>query len=729
MQSLEGEVTHIVFSNPENGFVIARISSGEHPGQVTIVGSLGQLVPGEHVKLSGIWHNDQRFGLQFKVESFQQLLPATLNGIKRYLESGMIKGIGPVMAGRLITRFGDRIFDVIENAPEQLLEVKGVARKTLDDICSSWNEQREIRDLMLFLQEHEIPTTFASRIYNAYGLESVAQIRSDPYELAYKIRGIGFKTADTMAMQLGFAPDDPRRLEAGILYALRSSGEKGNLFLPDSELLDLAAQLLACPDLKNLAQALQNLSHSKRVVITPLPAQNVEQAVFLTFFYRMEKESSDRLYSMAAHESKIATDELTRALAKAEKNAGLELSSRQREAVYGACENKLYILTGGPGTGKTTIIRMIVRALEDLGFKVGLAAPTGRAAKRMSEATGNKASTLHLLLGAQPNMKFTHNEDNKLKLDALIIDEVSMLDSVLFLHLLRALPVPCRLILVGDVNQLPSVGPGNVLRDLLDSQVVPSICLEHIFRQAKESMIVVNAHRVNNGQGLLPSTKTPPQADFFWVENDNPSQVQELIVRMVHERIPRVYGFDPCRDVQVLTPMHKGDVGTLRINELLQEKLNPLGTPLRKGQHEFRVGDRVLQTRNNYDKDVFNGDLGWIEQVDKEKNELIVDFDGARVSYEGQEIDDLSLAYALSVHKSQGSEYPAVIVPILTQHYIMLQRNLIYTALTRARKLAVLIGSQKALRIGLNNLGKNNRYTNLRYQLQELFNLTTENLV
>ncbi len=727
MHCLEGEVSRIVFCNEENDFTIARIKSREHPGVITVVGTLGRLVPGEHLKLTGDWNNDKRFGLQFRVSTFQQILPADINGIKRYLESGMLKGIGPAMAKRLVTRFGDKIFDIIENAPEKLLEVKGIAQKTLTDICESWQEQQEIRELILFLQEYKIPTTFASRIYKAYGLKSVVQIRNDPYELIYKIRGIGFKTADTMAIQLGFTLSDLRRLEAGLIYALRTAGEQGNLFLPENELLKQAGELLDCHDFSLLTSALDSLKTSKQIINTPLPAQNIENAVFLTYFFRMEKETADRLFSLSMHKNILDLDKVKKALWQAESEAHLQLSAQQKEAVFGACENKLFILTGGPGTGKTTIIRMIVSALEHLGLNVSLAAPTGRAAKRMFETTGHKASTLHLLLGAMPNMQFSHNEDNKLKLDALIVDEVSMLDSVLFLHLLRALPAPCRLILVGDVNQLPSVGPGNVLQDLLASQVVPSICLEHIFRQAQKSMIIVNAHRINNGQSLLEATAAPPKADFFWIEKSDPLQVQELISYMVCDRIPKVYGFNPMHDVQVLTPMHKGDVGTIRMNEILQNKLNSAQKGIRKGRYVFKVGDRVLQTKNNYDNDVFNGDLGWIQEIDMQNETLSVNFEGRCVEYQGQDLEDLTLAYAVSVHKSQGSEYPAIVLPIVTQHYIMLQRNLIYTALTRAKKLAILIGTQKALHIGLNKLGTNNRYTNLQYQLQEIFNLIEKN--
>lgn len=716
------EVHTVTFYSEATSYLVAKVAAKGEPGIVTIVGTMGQVTPGETLFLRGEWTTHQQYGRQFNVEYFEQRMPASLTGIKRYLESKQIKGVGPVLAGKLLGEFGDKVLEVMDEDPERLLKVKGITPKVLEKITASWNEQREVRGLMLFLQTHEVPTTFAQRIFKHYGAGAVQKLRENPYGLAYDIQGIGFKTADAMALKLGFAHDCPQRLEAAVVYGLFTQSDSGHLFYPRDELLEKVDAMLGGVGLHLLLEALESLEQQKRVRVESLPQQDVSHAVYLTHFYNWEREIAERLFAIASHPAASPAEKVARLLPAVEAECGIKLSSEQHLAVYQACSSKSFIITGGPGTGKTTITKAVVRVLDKLGYKVKLCAPTGRAAKRMSEATGYPASTLHRLLGSQPGGGFAHNEEHKLKADVVLVDEASMLDVQLLLSLLRALPLTCRLILVGDVNQLPSVGPGNVLGDLLDSGAVDQARLTHIYRQALESMIVVNAHRINEGQFPRQSLKKPPEADFFWVECDDPALVQEKIIDLVATRIPRTYGYDPLRDIQVLSPMHKGEVGTQALNELLQDRLNPSGRELVRGKNRFRVGDRVLQTRNNYEKDVFNGDLGWIVEADPHASELTVDFDGRLVPYEASDLDELALAYAVSVHKSQGSEYPVVIVPVVTQHFVMLKRNLIYTALTRARKLAVIIGGKKALGIGLHSAGTSKRFTHLRYRLQECFN-------
>ncbi len=721
--SIQFEIHHIVFHNAENGYVVAKGRSRDEPGVVTAVGMLGSLTPGEALVLHGEWKFHNRFGRQFEVASFEQTRPATENGVIRFLSSAAIKNVGPKLAERMVARFGMEVLDILDSDPERLLEVKGISRKKLQGIVESWDKQREIKNLIVFLHSHEVPPTFAPRIFQLHGAQSVRVLRENPYELAYEIRGIGFRTADNMALKLGFSADAPQRLEAAIVYTLFSLSERGgHLFCPKEKLMEEVQRMLGGVDFEALDDALHALVEKKRVHVEDLPEQGIEQAVFLQHFYRWEREISQRLFGLASHPCPVSPDKVRKALPKVEGAVGIALTEEQRQAVFQACANKIFIITGGPGTGKTTITRSVVGTLKELGLKFKLAAPTGRAAKRMAEATGYAAQTIHRLLQYQPDGSFHYSEDQKLKTDVLVVDEASMLDAQLFLSVLRALPLTSRLVLVGDVNQLPSVGPGNVLGDLIDSGVIPTAVLSHIFRQAQESSIVINAHRINAGEFPVQSPHQAPRADFFWVAQEDPAKVQSIILETVCERIPERYGMDPMRDVQVLTPMHKGDVGTAALNALLQERLNPrTGPEIRRGNVAYRVQDRVLQLRNNYDKEVFNGDLGWVVDLDPEEGELAVEFDGQIVHYEASELDDLSLAYAVSVHKSQGSEYPAVVVPVVTQHYMLLQRNLLYTALTRARRLAVMVGSPRAFQIGLSIVTTGRRNTHLNNRLRAAF--------
>ncbi|WP_018125371.1 SF1B family DNA helicase RecD2 [Desulfovibrio oxyclinae] len=717
------EVRSIVFQNEENGYTIARVTAKDEPGQITVTGTMGDISPGEVLDLRGKWKVHPKFGPQFEVRTFEQTRPATEQGVVRFLQTS-IKGVGEKTAQLLLETFGMGILDILDEDPERLLEVKGISKRKLNDIVESWSKQRTIKNLLVFLQSNGVPTTWAGKIFHLYGAQAEQKLRDNPYDLAYEIRGVGFRTADRMALKLGFPPDAPQRLEAAIIYTLFSRCERGgHLFISKDALLDEAARMMEGVDFDKLETALYSLEEKKRVRIEDLPEQEVDEAVYLMHFYHYENEAAQRFYQLVSHPTPVSRDKIAEALPKVEETLGFSLSDEQREAVFEACGNKVFIITGGPGTGKTTITKAIVLTLKELGLKIKLAAPTGRAAKRLSEATGMGAQTLHRLLQYQPDGGFHYDQDQKLKADVLVVDEASMIDAQLCVAVLRALPHTCRLVYVGDVNQLPSVGPGNVLADMLNSERIPSARLSHIFRQAQESFIVVNAHRINNGQMPRQHPMPAPEADYYWIPQEDSAKVQKLILDSVCERIPEVYGMDPMRDVQVLTPMHKGDVGTQALNLALQERLNPFkGREVKRGNTSFRKGDRVLQLRNNYDKDVFNGDLGWVADLDPEDTELLVEFDdGNTVHLESSDLDDLSLAYAVSVHKSQGSEYPAVVMPVVTQHYIMLQRNLLYTGLTRARSLALMIGSDKALKLGLNNVTSGKRGTNLSFRLRHLF--------
>ncbi len=720
----EAEVQSVIYHNKENGYSIARVRAKNEPGLISIVGILGELTAGATLNLQGEWTVHSKFGRQFQVKTFDQARPATENGVIKFLQSS-IKGVGEKTAARLVGEFGVEVLDILDSDPDKLLRIKGISKKKLVDIIESWGRQREIKNLLVFLQAHDVPTTFAGKIFHLHGAQAERKLRDNPYDLVYEIRGVGFRTADQMAMKLGFAPDCAQRLEAAIIFALFSTCERsGHLFLAKDKLMADVSRMLDTGDLDKLEIALFSLEEKKRIRIEDLPEQNISDAVYLIHFFHYENEITQRLFQLISHPTPVSRKKIDKTLPRVEDHLGFTLSEEQREAVFEACSNKVFIITGGPGTGKTTITKAIMLTFKELGLKIRQAAPTGRAAKRMSEATGHPAQTVHRMLQYQPDGGFHYCEDQKLKADVLVVDEASMVDAHLFVSILRSLPHTCRLILVGDVNQLPSVGPGNILGDLIDSHRVPSAVLTHIFRQAQESFIVVNAHRINNGQFPRQHPSQAPEADFFWIPQEDSIKVQRLILDSVCERIPQRYGYDPLRDIQVLTPMHKGDVGTQALNVALQERLNPPRPNVKEVKRKFnifRVGDRVIQLKNNYDKEVFNGDLGWIVDMDTSDHELFIEFDGNHVHLESSELDELGLAYAVSVHKSQGSEYKAVVMPIVTQHFVLLQRNLLYTGLTRARELAVLIGSERAFQIGLKNATAGMRSTNLAYRLRNIF--------
>jgi exodeoxyribonuclease V alpha subunit len=690
---------------------------------VTAVGAFTNPAPGESLLLFGQWTTHPQYGPQFRMERYQTLRPATLVGIERYLGSGLIKGVGPVTAKRLVKHFGTETLEVIEHEPERLSEVPGVGHKRITLIAKAWKEQKEVQNIMLFLQGHGVSTAFAVRIYKNYGDRSLDVVQQNPYRLT-EIWGIGFKSADRIAQALGLPTDAPARLEAGLLHVLNTASEAGHCFLPRQELLDAASEELgiAVPGLEG---SLQELLIREAVIGEEMP-EGGQPSLYVPSLYHTERGVAQRLQDLLAlpPTRDLGSDDPQQWCEAWMRESGLQLSDQQRQAVLTAVSRKALLLTGGPGTGKTTTTRAIVGILESLGRRVVLASPTGRAAKRLSEVTGYPAKTIHRLLEFDPStLGFKRGPDLLLECDAVLVDEVSMLDVVLFYSLLKAIPLRARLILVGDSDQLPSVGPGNVLRDLLASEVIPTVRLTQVFRQAAASLIVTNAHRVNQGEmPELISPKGRTSADCLFLPEEDPEKLVELVSAVVRTSLPK-RGFPP-QEIQVLCPMNRGTVGSGHLNRVLQDALNPRapeGQPPRpevqRAGRTFRLGDRVLQLVNNYTKGVFNGDVGTVSLIDEEEQVLVVTYPDQEVNYDFADVDELQLAYALSVHKSQGSEYPAVVIPIHTQHYVMLQRNLVYTALTRGKRLVTLLGSKRALAMAIRNNRETVRYTRLAERL------------
>ncbi len=712
---LQGQLERITYRNEENHYTVARLKVKGYRNPVTVIGSLVSVSPGEVLKLKGSWDVHPRYGEQFKIVSYESVVPATVKGIERYLGSGLIKGIGPVMARRLVDRFGLETLEIIETDIDRLREIEGIGDKRVTMVATAWSEQKEIRQVMLFLQGHEVSSGYAAKIYKHYGRESIKVVTENPYRLAQDIFGIGFLTADKIASKLGMPKDSPVRAEAGILYVLNRLADDGHVFYPDRPLLDECTNIL---DIESdiITGALDELIHENKVV-------KEGDAVYLSGYYAAETAISDGLRLIADTPGKYLPYNRETAIQKVQKEMGITLAPAQMRAVQKALDSKVLVLTGGPGTGKTTIINVIVRIAANRGQRALLAAPTGRAAKRMTETCGCEARTIHRLLEFSPKEGgFKRNNESPLDADIIVIDESSMIDTLLMHHLLKAVPGRASLILVGDVDQLPSVGAGNVLRDIIDSGFVPAVRLDEIFRQSRSSLIVLNAHRINNGEFPVFTPGGDISRDFYFVELEEPEKVGEMIVNMCSNRIPDKFGFRPVDDIQVLTPMHRGVVGASNLNAELQKHLNPFGDELIRGAKIFRIGDKVMQIRNNYDKDVYNGDIGKVLSFDREDQEVMVDYDGRHIVYDFTDLDEIVLAYAVSVHKSQGSEYPVVVMPLLTQHYMMLQRNLLYTAITRAKKLVVIVGTKKALSIAIKNDKPRMRYTKLRERLASLKN-------
>lgn len=718
---IQGQVERITFHNEENGYTIARMKVSGNRELITIVGNLLSITPGEILKLQGEWKNHPKYGEQFLIQSYESVVPASVKGVEKYLGSGLIKGIGPVMAKRLVNKFGIETLEIIEKDIQKLQEVEGIGTKRIAMIKKAWDEQKDIRNVMIFLQEHGVSPSYAVKIYKQYGQNSIKTVQENPYRLATDIFGIGFITADQIAQKLGHPKDAPARIEAGILYTLNKFAENGHVYVPTSALLSKCHEILDV-DENEAKKALSNLSGQDSVFIEEI--SDHEEGVYLTPFHIAETGIVDRLKSLIEFPKTIPLFGLGKTHQIVSKELGINLDESQQQALHAALSEKVLVITGGPGTGKTTLIKAIICLYKKLGYQILLAAPTGRAAKRMTEATGFEAKTLHRLLEYSPkDNQFKKNHENPLNADVLIIDETSMIDTILMYHFLKAIPPNATLILVGDVDQLPSVGAGNLLRDLIESEVIPTMRLTKIFRQAQDSLIILNAHRINHGQfPLLDFSPGKPQ-DFYFFPCDEPEKALQTILDLCCHRIPKTFGFHPLENIQVLSPMHRGLIGAANLNVELQKSLNPSSkVEINRGGNIFRIGDKVMQIRNNYDKDIYNGDIGKITKIDREIQEITINFDGKEVNYEFSELDEIVLSYAISIHKSQGSEYPAIVIPLLTQHYMMLQRNLLYTAITRGKKLVVLVGSKKAIAIAVRNNQPLKRYTRLKIRLQDSFN-------
>lgn len=724
---LRGVVERITYQNPENGYTVLKCAVKNYNDLVTVIGNLLDVNVGSVLLIDGNWKVDSKYGRQFVAESWEETLPATVFGIEKYLGSGLIKGVGPKFAKRIVGLFGTDTMDVIECDISRLKEVEGIGEKRIRQIHESWERQKEIKNVMLFLQDHGVSTSFAAKIYRQYGNDSIAKVKENPFRLADDIWGIGFKTADSIAEKLGIGKEAFVRLRSGIMYTLSSLADEGHVYSYKGQLIKRATELLEAEE-SSIVMTLDQMLADKDVISEPVSEEKGDAIYLPPFYYAevgvaakirklLQNPAQDRLWtSLMEARKRTGNRALSIDVKKIEAKIGMEYDEIQADALRQAAVSKIMILTGGPGTGKTTTTKGIISAYQSFGLKILLAAPTGRAAKRMTETTGLEAKTIHRLLECKPPEGYQKNEENPLEGDVLIVDECSMIDLVLMNSLLKAIPAGMRVVLVGDIDQLPSVGAGNVLRDLIDSGVVPVIRLTRIFRQAQTSRIIMNAHRINEGQ--MPDLSNGKETDFFFTTKEDPEEAVREIVSLVQHKLSRYYR-TPSSQIQVLTPMQKGVVGATNLNLALQEALNPQGDGLRRSGFIFRRDDKVMQIRNNYDKEVFNGDIGIIESVDLQNRTLKVNFDQHVVEYESSELDELVHAYATTIHKAQGSEYPIVVMPVLMNHYVMLQRNLIYTGITRAKKILVMVGTRKALACAVRNVTVHRRNTLLKERLQQ----------
>ena len=705
MERIKCTIDHITYQNQENGYAVLQAIVKGYRDKQTLVGTFHEVKVGAVLTVDGDWRVDKRYGRQFAAQSWSEELPATIVGIEKYLGSGLVKGIGPKFAKLIVSHFGLETFDVIEKDADRLLEVPGIGKTRVALIRESWEKQKDVKDIMVFLQGNGVSSTYAAKIYKTYGKESIEKVQDNPYCLADDIWGIGFKTADSIAQKLGYTNNDPRRCRSGILYTLSKLSEDGHVYSGREQLLKSAKELLQA-DEEPITAALDEMIEKEDLVTD-------EDAIFLPPFYYAECGVANKLKRLL----ETGTGNLFEGTVNIEaivRKTRIQYDEVQVAAIRQAVQSKVMVLTGGPGTGKTTTTLGIIAALESIGQRILLAAPTGRAAKRMSEATGKEAKTIHRLLEYNPAEGYGRNDENPLEGGVLIVDESSMIDVILMNSLLKAIPLTMRLILVGDIDQLPSVGAGNVLRDIIDSGKIPVVRLTRIFRQAQTSRIITNAHRIN--QGLFPDISNGRNTDFFFIPKEDPEQAAAEIVNIVRNRIPKAYHIS-TNDIQVLAPMQRSVVGAASLNIALQEAINPIGESLSRGGFKYRQGDRVMQIRNNYDKDTYNGDIGIIEQVDMEDRSLKVRFEEKLVEYEDNELDELTLAYATTIHKSQGSEYPVVVIPLLMTHFVMLQRNLVYTGITRAKKICIIVGTTKALAYSIHNMVVQKRNTRLKERL------------
>lgn len=712
METIQGTIEKIVYRNDENGYIIAKISvDKEQEKLATIVGTMASVNSGENCELKGEWINNPKYGWQFSFSDYKLILPTSLLGLKRYLSSGLIKGVGQATADRIIKQFGNNTLEILEHDLRRLTEVEGIAEKRVEMIGRSWEEHKEIKRVMIFLQSYQITTGYAVKIYKTYGNRAIEKLKENPYRLVDDVSGIGFKIADRIAQNLGIAATSPARIKAGIKYILNELANQGHCYALNDEIIKGGSQLLEVEE-SLFEKALNVLRNNQEIIVE-------EDRVWLPLYYFAELEVSKKLIELLKFPQQLININVQKKIKYLEEEYRFSFAEEQKDAINKVLLNRILVLTGGPGTGKTTTTLGLIELFEELKLKIVLAAPTGRAAKKISETTGKKAKTIHRLLEYSPkNGNFTKNSENPIKADVIILDEVSMIDILLMNSLLKAVSPGTTLILIGDVDQLPSVGPGNTLKDIIDSDTIPVVRLTRIFRQDQRSLIIVNAHRVNEGK--YPVLKGERERDFYFMEEEDPQVAALKIIDLCTVRLPSKYKIDPVDDIQVLSPMYKGEVGADNLNYRLREALNHKGKQIKYGNHSFRINDKVMQIKNNYDKEVFNGDMGRIKNIDTEENILEVNFYGKKVCYEFSELNELVLAYAITVHKSQGSEYRIVIIPVMTQHYLLLQRNLLYTGITRAKEMVILVGTKKALWIAIKNNKTFHRNTSLKERLKNI---------